>query len=186
MKYRLITVLLLGLSLGGCAGQVSVYRHSADFSTQIIYLGKKIAIGKVTEVEAFDKARTLFSIGKAHWESDPELARDTGDRFDSEIGENPQKVGISGDNKWLIVEDKKYNESKEKYENVIYAVSLDAGESWAATDVESLEKNLNVTTNMRSIRTEPIEIFFDRMLVAYFDSKNKAATNNTAKPDSRN
>jgi hypothetical protein len=153
--------------LNSCMGQVTVFRHSADYSQLFIYLGKDIAISKATQPKAFDESKTYFSIGKAHWAGEPELAQFTGDAFYNDIESNPEKIGISADNQWLIVKGKKYNESKQQYDQIIHVVRVETGENWANDNVTALQNDLKGRVDLQSIKMEPVEVFFDRMLITY-------------------
>jgi hypothetical protein len=174
MNIRLLIFSIFIWSLLDCGGQVAVYRHSGDFSYHIIYLGTNVAICKVTKIIAFQEVSTGLSVGKAHLGENPELASDTGDRFDENIEPDPQEIGISDDNAWLVVIGRKFDEKKNDYIKVVSAVGLSSGNYgrfWSASDLEELQRKVEGTPDLKSIRMQPAPFFFDRMLVTYLQEK---------------
>ena len=166
--------LLLAVTfLVGCNSQPAVstkpnqelpYRFSGDFQTQVVYLSTSVAIGKYLSVQGDGEVKTFFTLGRAHWVR-PELAADTGDRFDESVKGLIKRVGISEDGRWLVAE------SDELDRNTLTAVSLSSGQMQSAADITTLQQAVPSAISSRNLM--PVELFFDRHLILRFQKMTK-------------
>jgi hypothetical protein len=149
-------------------GQVSCIALSGDISSMVMYLGTNVAIAKSTVIQAVHEPKTVFSIGKARWKNDPELPSDTGHWFCSVAEDNPKMIGISEDQHWIFIEGKTFDEKKDTFQSEWTVIFVSNGKFWKSNVLQDLQKKLEGQVDLSIIRSEPIEVFFDRMLIRYF------------------
>jgi hypothetical protein len=181
MHTRILSLkfLLAVTALSGCDLQPAVstkpnqelpYRFSGDFQTQVVYRSTLIAIEKHLSVKGDGDVETFFSLGRAYWVR-PELAADTGDRFEESVKGLIKRVGISEDGRWLVADSEEL--SRNTLQPIVHAraVSLSSGQMHLAADIATLQRT--VPSAISSTSLEPVELFFDRRMILRVQSMTK-------------
>jgi hypothetical protein len=163
-------VVVVAVLLAGCdsqpaaspqASQELPYHSSGDFQTQVIYLSKIVAIQKYLSVYPDGDVKASFSLGKVHW-VEPELAADTGDRFDESVKGEIKRVGVSEDGLWLLAESEELGRGPVQTITNTTALLLASGKLHSAADISKEHANPSA---ILSTKLEPVELFFDRHLI---------------------
>ena len=156
--FHIIIISILVVS--SAVGQSHEYRHSADFTEQIVYLTNGYAIVKAIAANEEDEASVVFEIVRAHWEQEPELAAHTGDVVDRKFVSHPLTIGVSDDLRWLTGEAQRFDWELSK--NVRSTFVLDMMQHRFDKDGNISNLYAEAGAVLSSVRAESVHVFFDR------------------------
>ena len=179
MMRKTLCLLSLFFLISSLHAEDLVYRHSTDFTEQIVYCANDYAILKSIRTGEDGEATTYFEIVKAHWEQEPELASYTGDKVDETLIKNPLRIGLSNDQQWLVGTSKRFDWKKKDNISFAFAVNLSSGTKHEGPSIKKLSEQLQKP--LAEIHVESVHAFFDRyklMSLKKQGQKQKSATDN--------
>jgi hypothetical protein len=179
MKWTFCLLNLFALLMSSLNAEDFVYRHSADFTEQIVYLANDYAILKSIRAGEDGEATTYFEIVKARWVQEPELASYTGDKIEETLINNPLRIGLSNDRQWLVGTSKKFDWKKKDEMPFAFAVDLSSGTKHEGPSIKKLSEQLHIP--LAQVQVESVHAFFDRNKLTSLkmqNQKQKSTTNN--------
>ena len=168
-----ILILLFACCLGlGCQSHLKKlepnrFRHSSDFSEQVVLLTENVALIKFTRNRGEDYGKVNISIVQAHWGGEPEMASSSGYLVDKWLVTGAQRIAAIEQGKKIIVDTGYSSVQDPRYA----IVDLNLRDTIKAESIEQLKEKAKLSDALE-LTWEVASIYFDKYLVAILNPLN--------------